>query len=227
MLEPLGQTSVDVPELSGLSLHPQRGTLWAVGDDAGRAFEIDIAQSPRVTGSVALQGAKRADLEGIAIAPDGESMWVAAEKKCRLLQYTMDGTLLQTVHLPRGSKKNAGIEGLCVDPAGPRYFAVRERKPKRIVELDATFVVMAEVDVDAFEDLSGICLHDGALWIISDASAALAKLVPTEDGWAWVGRWELPRRRAEGIAWVGSRLFIGFDDEPGADNLAWFAPPTA
>lgn len=224
----LGQCRVDVPEISGLAHHADRGSLFAVGDDSGAMYEIELEGEPRVRRKIALERGKKHDLEGIAVAPGGEALLVVSEKKRRILRYDLQGRLLDVVDVALdGRKKNAGIEGLTVDPGSQRIFAVNERKPLALVELNASLSVCARTEIDAFADLSGVCAHAGSLWIVSDASEALGRFDETPQGWILAEQWALPSKGAEGIAIADGRLYVAFDtgDDDEAANLAWFRLP--
>ncbi len=228
VLRPRGACSVAVPEISGLAWHARRGTLFAVGDDAGAAFELTRRGDGFEAREIALHKGTRYDLEGIAVAPDSDTLLVVAEKRRKVLRYDLDGALLESITLPiRGRKANAGPEGLTVDPSSGRVFAVNERKPRRVIELDPALDTLVERPLDAFADLSGVCAHDGALWIVSDASAAVGRFEASGDGWQLRERWALPSRGAEGVAIAEGLLFIAFDHGRDSDrpNLAWFQRP--
>ncbi|MEM6996153.1 MAG: SdiA-regulated domain-containing protein, partial [Myxococcota bacterium] len=85
----LGEARVEVPEISGLAYHPRRDSLFAVGDDAGKAFELSRSEPGRILAEIDLEKGNRYDLEGIAVAPDGETLLVVAEKKRRVLRYDL------------------------------------------------------------------------------------------------------------------------------------------
>lgn len=227
-LDRLGGTRIDVPEASGLAWDPAQRVLLAIGDDCGTMYEIALGDAPRVTKVIPLERGDRHDLEGIALTADGRVL-VASEKKRAILVYSRDGRLLDVVDVAiTGNKKNAGLEGLAVDRASGRIFAVHERAPRRLLELDASFAVIADTAIDVFDDLSSICACDGALWILSDDSSAVACFDEGPAGWVLRRTWSLDRDAAEGIEVVDDRLYVVFDAEDG-DNLAWYQlpPPTA
>jgi uncharacterized protein YjiK len=227
-LEALGDARIDVPELSGLAPHPGPSRLVAVGDDSGSVYVVELAPSPRVTRRIRLERGKRYDLEGVAVAPDAQTLLVVAEKKRRVLRYDWQGRRIENVDLDlRVRKKNAGLEGLTVDADTGRVFVVNELKPRHLYELDETFDTVAKTKLRELEDLSGICAHAGALWIVSDESAALVRLEEKAGEWSTTGRWPLPGPGAEGVAIVGDRVYVAFDHgRDGNDpNLRWFRRP--
>lgn len=226
-LQRIAGARLPLREASGLAYHPERGTLFSVGDDTGKAYEIGLGDSPSVVREVPLEDGKKHDLEGIAIARDG-GLLVAAERKRRILRYGLDGALRSKHDVEiRGKSDNAGLEGLSVDPESGRIFAVHERKPKRLLELSSTFEVVRSEKIKGLDDLSGVCAHGGSLWIVSDDSAELVRLAQSEDGWELAERWSLERTSAEGIAIVGPRLYIAYDSaKTDEDNLVWYDLPS-
>ncbi len=219
-MQRLGGCTLPIPELSGLAADPTRGLLYAVGDDARRVYAIDV-ESTSVVDDVRLEKGKRHDLEGVAFEPESDTWLVVSENKGQILRYALNGELLGAADVDLGGKKNGGLEGLTIDVASGRIFAVHERKPRRIIELSASLEIIEVSAFDELKDLSGICAHDGDVWVVSDKSEALCRLVRSESGWTTQQRWELNRESAEGIAIVGGRMFIGFDVERG-DNLEWY-----
>ncbi len=225
-LERIGSARIDLPEASGLAWDPVRRVLLAVGDDSGSAYEITLAARPVISRVIPLEDGDRHDLEGIALTAD-RRMLVDSEKKRAILVYDRDGRLLDKVRVAiEGEKKNAGLEGLAVDPDSGRIFAVHERAPRRLIELDSSFAVVAETPIERLDDLSSLCARDGALWILSDDSSAVARYEEGPDGWIRRGTWSLDRPSAEGIELVGDRIYVVFDTDEG-DDLAWYRLPKA
>lgn len=220
-MQRLGGCKLPVPELSGLAADPSRGLLYAVGDDSRRVYSIDI-ESARVVDDVRLDKGKRHDLEGVAYDPASDTWLVVSENKRQILRYALDGELLDAADVDLGGKKNGGLEGLTIDVESGRILAVHERKPRRIVEVTASLQVVEVCAFEELKDLSGICAHAGDLWVVSDKSEALCRLKRDGDAWTTQQRWQLDRASAEGIAFVGERIYIGFDVERG-DNLEWYA----
>lgn len=150
-LERIGGTRVEVGEASGLTWDPFREVLITVGDDSGRAFEIMLADPPKVTRELELEQGDQHDLEGIAMTRDGRCLLIASEKKRRILVYDREGELLEQVPLEIDWKhKKSGVEGVAVDLASGRTFAVHERDPTLLLELDASYAITSEVELDVF-----------------------------------------------------------------------------
>ena len=80
----------------------------------------------------------------------------------------------------------------------------------------------------------GKARHRAALWdrvsrrgdellVVSDESKKLARYDLSERGLSLKRTWKLGRRRAEGIAVVGDRIYVLFDDT--GTNLRWYERP--
>lgn len=216
----LGGCRLAIPELSGLAANPDRGLLYGVGDDARNIYTIDV-EAEAVVDEVRLEKGKKHDLEGVAFDPSSETWLVVSENRRQLIRYDLEGSILESVEIDLGGRKNSGLEGVTIDVATGRVYVVHERKPRRVVELDAALGVVETLEVDGLGDLSGICAHNEDLWVVSDRSEALCRLQRVEGGYDIARRWDLGRRSAEGIAIMGARIFIGFDVERG-DNLEWY-----
>lgn len=223
-LELLGTARLDADELSGLAYHPERGTLLAVSDDAGRLWEISVDGEPEIVHEIKLKKGKKHDLEGVAVGPAGE-IWIAAEQRRAILRYDLDGKLIERHRLDvDGEKDNDGLEGLTRDPDDGRIYALHERRPRELIELDASCAVIRRWPLEDFDDLSGVCADRGGLWIVSDLSNALGRFEPRGDGWRCVARFDLGDDSAEGVAVVGDRIYVAFD--AGKENLRWYRRPT-
>ena len=212
-------------EASGLAYHPDRKTLF-IGDDSGRAYEVTLGDSPSLRREVPLDEGLDHDLEGIAVGPGG-ALWIAAERTRRILVYDVDGKLEGKHDLDfEGKKDNAGLEGLTFDPGSGRTFAVHERKPKRLLELSRSFEVARVQKIKGLKDLAGVCAHEDALWIVSDDSAEVVRYEERDGEWNETGAWSLERKSGEGLAIVGDRLYVAYDQaEADEDNLVWYVLP--
>ncbi|RLB51081.1 MAG: hypothetical protein DRJ42_17520 [Deltaproteobacteria bacterium] len=220
----LERYDLDIDEASGLAYHPEENALYVVSDEKGRVLRVALEDFS--SEKIRLEGAKKRDCEGIAISPDQDELWVAAEQKRRILRFGLDGSARGKVNLDLSGHKNAGLEGLAVDPSTRRVYAVHERKPRLLLTYDDSFHELDRTPIDDVDDLSGVAACDGVVWIVSDASQALLRLVPTEDGWQNDGRWLLEGTKAEGIAVVGDRIYIAYDERlPGGYNLVAYARP--
>ncbi len=223
-LDVLERHDLDIEEASGLAYHADQRALYVVSDRKGRVLRVslDDFSSQRIR----LEGAKKRDCEGIAVSPDGTELWVAAEKKRRILRFDLDGAERGEVDLDLSGRKNAGVEGLGVDPVTRRVYAVHESDPRLLVVLDETLNELDRAPVRDLGDLSGVAAEGDVVWIVSDASRALLRLVRHDRGWRRDGRWPLEGEKAEGIALVGDRVFIAYDQRlPGGHNLVAYARP--
>lgn len=225
-LTKLGGARIDVPEASGLAWDPVAQVLLTVGDDSGSAYEIVPGDVPRLSRVIPLEHGDEHDLEGIAVTADGQRMLIASEKQRAVLVYDRAGKLLDTVALGiEFEELNAGLEGLAIDFDTGRIFAVHERKPKRLLELSQDLKVIAQTKLSDLEDLSSVAASKGEVWVLSDESHRVVRLVEQDGAWVETGAWQVEHGDAEGIEIVGSLLWIAYDTAD-RDNLAWFALPS-
>ena len=80
--------------------------------------------------------------------------------------------------------------------------------------------------IKGLKDLAGVCAHEDALWIVSDDSAEVVRYEERDGEWNETGAWSLERKSGEGLAIVGDRLYVAYDQaEADEDNLVWYVLP--
>lgn len=110
---------MDFREPSGIAYHPDRGTLFVVGDEGGIA-EIGLDGTP-VQQSILQKGA---DLEGLAVVPETGLLYVAVEGEEKILEVSpVDLGLRRQWQVPRSAQGEElfkpggnGLEGICFVP---------------------------------------------------------------------------------------------------------------
>ena len=217
-LRQVGKAKLPLKQPSGLAYDPVRAQLWSVGDEGPQVLAIDPADG-EIVGAVELSGGIR-DCEGIAVAPDGDGLWVVAERTRQVARFDMRGRLIDAVTIPITGDENHGLEGITVDPATGRVFVVHEKRPRVLVELDVDLRIVSVHESRALDDLSGVCAHDGALWLVSDESRKLVRCRVDARGVHEEKSYEIGRDHAEGVAFVGNRAYLVFDDD--GKNLRWY-----
>ncbi len=128
----------DIDEVSGIVYHPQRKTLFVVGDKG------DIAET-RLDGSVLNQARIDGDLEAITVCPDDMGLLVVDEKTGNIFKVspeTLEVTKTYRFIVADGVEVKPvsggnGIEGLCMVPSedGGRFFAVNQNDPPLLMEI--------------------------------------------------------------------------------------------
>lgn len=196
----------EIAEASGLCYHKTRGTLLVVSDDRPDIFEMDL--TGRVVGSVPT---RCTDLEGVALSRGGDTIYVVQERAQLVTALTWQGTERFSFPVRVATLENHSLEGVTVGDDGD-LFVVNEKDPRmllryrRLVEMGRTEILQA------FDDLADICYDEveDCLWIISDESLKVGKL--SKEG-ALLGQWYIPFSKGEGIAVVGSSLYVVRDGE--------------
>ena len=208
-----------VGEPSGLALHPDRGTLFVVGDEGVLA---EMTTQGKVVRRTALGG----DLEGVAVDPDRSVLYVLDEGGvCLLVADWNDLSLKETIDLKpilaRGGvspDSGIGLEGVAYQPGkggeGALWIAT-QRDPVRLFRLsveDSPF----RVRLDGFHDASLSEISDltvdpktGLLMALSDEEDRLASL--TQEGKVLLSK-PIPGANQEGVALSpNGDLFIAED----------------
>jgi len=242
--------SLPFDQLSGITYHPQRGSLFAV-EGKGRVIEFKadgtFVRRKRIR--------KRADLEGIGCNPATGQLYVAIEGKDVILEVDPDSLeVVRDIPIDRMfegelllAPERKGIEGITYVPAdsvtkSDTFYLVNQSD--ELSGMDASLVVAVEVRSDAEEtrartidhfsvgvtDLSGIHYMPSSrrLLVLSDANDLL--LVVSLSGEV-VETHPVPGSHQEGIA-VGpdGTLYVAQDRRDpllmfrpnGADGSAWW-----
>lgn len=219
----------DVANLSGLTYHPQRATLFAVTNKEPEIIEIslegDILRRIPVTGLV--------DPEAIEYVGDG--MFVLADERTQTLVATRIDAMTTTLDLNQamrltlalGVNGNKGFEGLGWDPQAGCLYVAKERDPHRIYEIRGfPYASKAQIEIseDARRDsrLPGTDLSSlhfdvgsGHLLVLSEESRLLVELdsdgrplssLPLSEGRAGL---QASVPQAEGVSMDGQgRLYL-------------------
>lgn len=217
--------------LSGLTLNPETGTLFAVTNRPERIYELSL--NGKVLRSVNLRGFK--DTEGISHIA-GTLFALVEERKSVLCIFDIPGDATAIEHenalrLNLGKKgvKNKGFEGVSYDPVTRTLYTMREGKPfvRLAIPLDEHFrpgsVLSKPLPELCVKDVASL-VHDpdGSLWVLSEASAQVVQL--DQEG-SELRRFDLPidkkTFRPEGITRTpdGQMIVVG---EP--NILAIYAP---
>jgi hypothetical protein len=131
----------EVPEPSGITFHPQRGTFFVVGDE-GHVAEIDL--DGRVKRIRRLGG----DLEGVTCDPNTGALYVVHEGEDAILEIRpADLALVRRIPIDRAYRGDTdflrpsgdGVEGITMRPAADgapaAAFVVNQFDPPMLVEL--------------------------------------------------------------------------------------------
>jgi len=212
-----------VLEPSGLTYHPERGTLIAAGDE-GQVAEFSL--QGEVLADVYLGG----DFEGITCDPDRRRIYVVEEKDEALLVLDWDTLAevdrwsLRAIAAEAGlpADRNDGFEGIVYQPAtGEKrgfLWLAHQHRPAMILRVEITDGDPPLALLEAFDaglgELSGLSIdpRNGGLVAISDEENALAEISP--DGRV-LNRTPLQGIYQEGIAFIPNGDFYIADDRGG------------
>lgn len=232
--------------LSGLSYHPGRHSLFSVINHPAQIVELSV--DGKLLRTLPVEGVS--DLEGITHMR-GDEFFLADERSQQLIhvrvaegQTSVDASQRPRVGLPFDLAKNLGFEGVSWDHTQNRLFAVKEKKPLRLFELSGLAEALdgRQLNLQVGEwfprgsaalflrDLSSLTYHEdsGSMLLLSDESRLLVELDKQRRpaGLLVLRKGEHDLRadvpQAEGVA-VGPRGEIYLISEP---NLFYrFDPP--
>lgn len=202
----LGVYELSMGEPSGLSYDSTSQSLWVVGNNPQRIYQIDFQGNTLDT--IDYNGN---DMEGVVFNPADSSFWVVEERERDLVQVNMDGDELQRKTFNTGNEENSGLEGVTITAAGD-LFILNEKNPGLFLALNDNLEVARQLVLDFADDYSGIVYdeREQGFWIVSDQESEvylwreIAGVVET---------YEFSFRKAEGVAInaAGDRMYIVSD----------------
>ena len=201
IISPLHEKAVfaleDVPEPSGLAIHPKTKNLWTVSDETGQIFDLGIQandpQAPHSHEAFRIQQYEENDLEGIAFI--NGSLCVIVESERRLICYDESFTEVsnQRVEGPYDPKEdNKGPEGLSDDG-----IILNEGYPTAIANTGHILHVGS--------DVSGIEKTDTHYWILSQSDGTITKL---DLNFKPIHTYNFPDAGLEGISIYENSIFL-------------------
>lgn len=181
-------------DLSGLTYHPTRHTLFSVVNRPPQIVELSLDGVPLRT--IPVEGAF--DLEGITHVR-GNEFFLADERSQQLIHVVVgegrspiDVRGRPRIGLTFDRPGNLGLEGLSWDHVRHRLFVVREKRPLRLFELSGVSTLLDGGPLDlqigewlprgsaAFllRDLSSLSYHEesGNMLLLSDESRLVIEL---------------------------------------------------
>jgi uncharacterized protein YjiK len=234
---------VGFKEPSGIVFHPQRGTLFAVGD-GGDVCEI------KTDGTLVKQKLIcEADFEGIACDPSTGLLYIAIEGEERIVEVNPDSfEMLREFDIPRTfqgktvlKEGGQGIEGITFVPednhpeGGTFYITNQSFDPEDMEELSAVFQIKLPLKSGSGEklkaeiiryfspgvtDLSGIHYDSISrrLCVISDANNVFLEITITGE---IADFYTFPGRDQEGIAMDPEGFLYIAQDTGGILKIRW------
>lgn len=173
-LELIESYILDVPEPSGLSFGPQKGTLLTVSDHTNHVYEMDLQGN-----IIRILDYTGKDLEGVTFNPNKNLVVVAeeADREITFIDYD-SGNKLETykIDISFGSD-NSGLEGVSYNLNNKLYYIVNETNPDLMLIWNPASGIISEEKLDFAADYSGIFTDSdhSLLWYVSDQSQSLYK----------------------------------------------------
>jgi uncharacterized protein YjiK len=215
-----------VREPSGIAFHPDRGTLFVVGDCGDVA---ELTPDGTVLRSTNLGGR---GFEGVTVGPNGRVFAIEEAKPPMIYELDPDSLKIKAEYEVDtklrgkkviGNEKNKGTEGLCYVPGENAFYCINQQPPRLVkleVPLDKTHGKAKAVDVIDLSQAVGRQASDVTYDRASDhflntesssGKGAGSVYELTRDGQR-VRKVPLPGERAEGLTLDGSgRAFIADD----------------
>ncbi len=171
--KPLEYYDIAVPEPSGLCFSADGRGLWTVSDRTGEVVQISF------TGELMNRFVlKDVDFEGIAVYND-TTLALTREGTSAVLFVSNSGNVIREQNIDLDLKNNSGLEGIAFVKKENIFILAQEKKPRRLIEVDATsFEVKREIKFGKeFPDLSDIWYDEKSnqLWILSDQGEFVAR----------------------------------------------------
>jgi uncharacterized protein YjiK len=198
-------------EPSDLCLDRDGEHAWTVSDKTGLVYRLRLSDGA-VTGTLAYHGV---DPEGIWQDPADSTFYVTEERTREIVHLDAAGRVLSRVTVAGlGGDANSGLEGVTSGPVTGCLYVLQEKRPARLVVVDAAGHVRERHEVDFVRDLSGVT-HDprsDELVVVSDESRQVCWI--SSDGRLLRAR-DIPVTKAEGIAVDAARglLYVASDGE--------------
>ena len=193
--KPLEYYDIMIPEPSGLIFSSDGKGFWTVSDRTGEVAQISF------TGQLIRKFTlKEVDFEAITHFND-TVLVLTREGKHSIMFVTINGEILRDEEFELDQKSNSGIEGLAYVEKENILILAQEKKPRRLIEIDATTLkVKREIKLGKqFPDVSDIYYDSKSnqLWILSDQGEFAARC--NRDG-EIIKKHKLKVEKLEGIA---------------------------
>ncbi len=171
--KPIEYYDIMIPEPSGLIFSSDGKGFWTVSDRTGEVAKISF------TGQLIRKFTlKEVDFEAITHFND-TVLVLTREGKHSIMFVTINGEVLRDEEFDLNQKSNSGIEGLAYVAKENIFILAQEKKPRRLIEIDAeTFEVKKEIKLGKeFPDISDIYYDSKSnqLWILSDQGEFVAR----------------------------------------------------
>jgi len=182
--------NIDIPEPSGLDFSFDRSGLWTVSDKNDKVYLLDMKGN--ILNSFEADGP---DIEGIASINE-QTLGLVTETDREIILVSTTGKELRKIDVKSGNG-DSGLEGLAYNRNNKEYYVANEKSPKVIIKLDSTLSEINRYDISFANDLSGLYIDAGYLWVLSDESRSITKCNLSCEA---LESWKIDAESPEGIA---------------------------
>ena len=191
---------IDVPEPSGLSIHPKTHSLWTVSDETGMVIDLGIdarkPDTPHAHNAFQITEYEDNDLEGIAFIDNKTCVVVESQRRFLCYDETFQKVSDQKIEGPYTPQKdNKGPEGLSSDG-----LILNEGYPTAIANTGRILTIGT--------DVSGIAKDGTQYWILSQTDGTITLV---DSAFTTKQVYGFPDDGLEGVAVHGSSIFVVSD----------------
>lgn len=159
---------LDVREPSGLSLAPDKRSLWTVSDKDGSVYQISLEGK-----TLHHFDTGRGDLEAVTTM-DANHLAFIAERERMIVITRNDGTVVNSAPVAISGPSNKGPEALTYDEHGEVFYVVQEH-PGILLTLDRQLREIDRRELKFAQDYSSISFDSirKEYWVLSDRSRSI------------------------------------------------------
>jgi uncharacterized protein YjiK len=216
-ITPIKEIQLSVPEPSDLYFDKSTNTLWTVGDETSKIYNIDLKGKVLDTKDV-----NGFDLEGITFIND-TTLAVILERDRIVVLLNKNGNETKRFSIDLYGKPNKGLEGISFNGSTNHLYIVNEKSPKVLLETDLEGNILKKVKINFAEDLSGVhySTKNNLLWLISDESKSVYKCSAEGE---LISSYKVDIEQIEGIAVDDENLLLYLVSDP-LEKLYIFSLP--
>lgn len=194
----ISDTILPFSEPSGIAYSDILQKLWIVSGGNQHVYMLDtngnVEKKLNYTGT---------DLEGITFDATDSTLWIIDEATKEISHLDLEGNVLFQKQLVYSSKDNKGPEGITIGENHTLYI-INEKDPSVLLELNDTFQIKHEYQLDFALDYSDIAYDstNNSFYLLSDESKALFVWNKQQSA---ICKYSLPEVANEGIAYNRQR----------------------
>lgn len=204
-LELVNKTKLKIAEPSDIAINNLTKNTYFVVSDKGFLYEIDE------NGSILKEAANYEGQDNEAVLHFGSKIYSIEERVRKLRVFNENLELIKTKDLPYYGGRNKAYESLTYNESKKCFVAITEKNPILLMEFDANFEKINEIELKIARDISAATFHNNFLWLISDEDRMLYQV--NSVNYAFEKSWKIPVINPEGIAFkTNGNVLILSDD---------------